>query len=251
MAAVSTAGFDIVTSDRSLGRNMPQRIGRILGWGAVVLALMGLLGCEARSPLRIRPGPVVKVRRTGTTAKALEKVAVIPFYPAQRLRGDTGITPAAGTTPSGWESATMVANFVGHALAEQGLIVIQANDVELAFTGEGRPVPRMDPRAAADQASRSFGASSVLLGQVIRYRDRDGSAMGSEQSASVAFEVTLYEAPSARKLWTGRFDETQKTLTGDFLRAHNYPGGGTRWLSAAEFARWGAEETAKALTAGP
>jgi hypothetical protein len=86
-----------------------------------------------------------------------------------------------------------------------------------------------------------------VLGKLLRWREREGSAAGSTRPASVAFEVSLYEAPSARKLWTGRFDETQQAITEAILRARQYPGGGTRWLTAQEFARWGADEAAKAI----
>ena len=228
---------------------MWRRIGRTSGWGVLTLALVGLLGCEGRSPLRIRPGPVIKARRLGTTQSALKKVAVIPFYPADSRR-----TSSADAAPGGvprWEAAARVSNFLGDALAAEGVDVVPANDMELAFTGEGRPVPRLDPGAAVEQAARSFGATGVLLGQVMRYRERQGSAMGATSSASVAFEVSLYEVPTGRKLWEGRFDETQSTITGDILRARSYPGRGTRWLSAAEFARWGAKEAVKAMMAGP
>ena len=99
-------------------------------------------------------------------------------------------------------------------------------------------------------AARSdFGATAVVLGRVLRYREREGSAAGSTRPASVSFEVTIYEAPTARRLWTGRFDETQQAITEAILRARQYPGGGTRWLSAAEFARWGADEVAKSIVA--
>jgi hypothetical protein len=66
----------------------------------------------------------------------------------------------------------------------------------------------------------------------------------------VAFEVTLYAAPSGKKLWTARFDETQQSLNERPLDASRYPGGGTRWLTAAELARWGADATAESLAKG-
>jgi hypothetical protein len=69
--------------------------------------------------------------------------------------------------------------------------------------------------------------------------------------ASVAFEVSLHQTPTGRRLWTGRFDETQKSITEAILRARQYPGGGTRWLTTEEFARWGAEEVAKSMRSGP
>jgi len=211
--------------------------------GLVLLALC-VAACNARSPLRIRPGPVVPSQDRGLTAEALRKVAVVPFYPQAS-------SSAAGSSGPGtsWADAALVSNFVSDALYAHGVPVVAPNDVELAFTAHGTPVPRLDPEATAVRCSRDFGATAVVLGRLLRYREREGSAAGSTRPASVAFEVTVYEAPTARRLWTGRFDETQQAITEAILRARQYPGGGTRWLSAAEFARWGADEVAKSITA--
>ena len=91
----------------------------------------------------------------------------------------------------------------------------------------------------------------VLVGEVWRYRERSGEALGSSRPASVAFEVTLFAAPDGRKIWQGRFDETQQSITANPLRARRYPGGGTRWLTAAELARWGAKQVAESLPRAP
>jgi hypothetical protein len=124
--------------------------------------------------------------------------------------------------------------------------------VELAFTGEGHPVPRLDPRAAVQLSQKSFDASAVVLGKVLRYREREGGSAGATQPAGAGFEASLYEVPTGRRLWTGRFNEVQQSPTANIFRARQYPGGGTRWLSATEFARWGAGELVKAMTApGP
>ena len=69
----------------------------------------------------------------------------------------------------------------------------------------------------------------------------------AKKAAGVAFGLTLYEAPSGRRLWTGRFDQTQHAANVRPLEAARYPGGGSRWLSADELARWGAEATVKSL----
>ena len=216
---------------------------------AVVLAPLLLAACEARSPLRLRPGPVVKAQRMGATRGALEKVAIIPFYPSEQMRNASGPTEPGGA--NAWETAALIGNFMSEALAAQGVPVITPNDIELAFTGAGSPVPRLDPKAAAAMAAHSFGATGVVLGRVIRYRERPKSTRGDTGGASVAFEVSLFEVQAGRRLWKGRFDETQQTITGDILRAANYPGSGTRWLSAAEFARWATDEAAKSMVSGP
>ena len=75
--------------------------------------------------------------------------------------------------------------------------------------------------------------------------------MGSTSPASVAFELVLYGLPDGRRLWSGVFDETQIPLSDGPVRARRYPGGGTRWLSAGELARWGAGQAAEALSQAP
>jgi hypothetical protein len=206
--------------------------------GACALAA-ALLACPS-------PGPVVKKQTYTVPGQALREVAIMPFYARPEFVGSQ--------TPGGVDAGTaaeLVGRFMTEALASQGLAVVPANDVALAFLNAGVVAPRGDAAAAAALASREFGATSVLLGEVWRYRDRSGEALGAEIAASVAFSVTLYAAPRGEKLWTARFDETQESLMANPLRARRYPGGGMRWLSAAEFARWGADEIARSLVGRP
>jgi hypothetical protein len=196
--------------------------------------------------MRIRPGPVVTASRDARSDESMRKVAVMPFYP----EAATGRSIGGGESVS-WDSAALVATYFADALAAQGVTVIAPNDLEIAFTGQGLPVPRLDPKTAAERAANDFGATAVVLGRVTRWREREGSAAGATRPASVAFEVSLHQAPVGRRLWTGRFDETQKSITEAILRARQYPGAGTRWLTTEEFARWGADEIAKSMTGGP
>jgi hypothetical protein len=92
-----------------------------------------------------------------------------------------------------------------------------------------------------------FGADAVLLGAVTRFRERSGQAAGTMHPAAVGFEVTLYTAPGAQRLWNAVFSETQQALSENVLSTYRYPGGGTRWLTAEELAQWGARETVAAI----
>ena len=116
------------------------------------------------------------------------------------------------------------------------------SDLKAAFDAKGIPAPRLDAAAAARVAAEEFGASAVLLGEVTRYRDRSGTV-----PASVAFQMTLYRAPGGERAWVSSFDETQRPLSENIVNARRYPGAGSRWLSAAELARWGAESAIQAL----
>jgi hypothetical protein len=74
--------------------------------------------------------------------------------------------------------------------------------------------------------------------------------MGTLSPAAVAFHVDLRSAPGGSALWSSEFDERQQALGDNVLRAGRYPGGGTRWLTAAELAQWGAQETIAAMPTG-
>ncbi len=107
----------------------------------------------------------------------------------------------------------------------------------------------LDGAQAAALAAHKFGATAVLTGEVLRYRERSGEALGTSRPASVGFELKLYAAPGGERLWTALFQETQQTITENVLRARRYPGRGTRWLTAAELARWGAQSAVDSLLA--
>jgi hypothetical protein len=222
-----------------------ERVDRRVVWTLALTVLLAA-ACETRTPMRIRPGPVVTASRDARSDEFMKKVAVMPFDAAEPTGRSIG-----GSTKVSLDSAALVAGYFSDALLAQGVVVITPNDLEVAFAGQGRAVPRLSARAAAERAAKDFGATSVVIGRVTRWREREGSAAGATTPASVAFEVSLHEAPLGRRLWTGRFDETQRSMTESILRARQYPGGGTRWLSTEEFARWGAQEIVKSMTTGP
>jgi hypothetical protein len=200
------------------------------------LAALALVACRS-----LGPGPLVQQDDAGLTREQLRRVAVAPFTPSL---GDEAASAA------GAEAAALVSATLAERLAAAGFDVIAPGDVEAGFLARGEPAPGTNPSAAARGAAE-LGATAIVIGRVTRFRARVGSAAGATVSASVAFEVAVHETPGGRRLWTGRFDETQPALSANVLRARQYPGGGTRWLTAEELAQWGAEVTASAIAARP
>jgi hypothetical protein len=200
--------------------------------GAAAACAVGWLGCAG-------PAPIVVSHTHDLRQGVLAKVAVVPLYPHVPVPHAPGDPPA--------DAADLVSRFLTEALAARGIAVVAPSDVVVAFEGEGHVLPRQDPAAVARLAADRFGATAVLLGRLHRYREREGGAAGATSPASVAFEVELHAAPDAARLFSARFDQTQPSFSADPLTARHYPGGGTRWLSAAELARFGADQLVAAL----
>jgi hypothetical protein len=207
--------------------------------GALALVACSQLGSEIP-----RPAPPIQQRSFAQGQGALRRVAVLPFAPRPAQSG-----PGGAWAASPEEAAKLVTDFVSDAIASRGIPVVPASDVDQALADASGGVPVRDPMKAAKLAAEAFGATALVAGTVLRYREREGEALGAGRPASVAFEVSLHEAPTGFRLWSGRFDETQQPLTENIFNARRYPGGGTRWLTAGELARWGASEIATALAA--
>lgn len=206
--------------------------------------LVGAAALLASAIIACRQAPIIESRTFAQASGLFEKVAIVPFYPAERLQ--RSLAPGG---VSAAEAAELVSRFVAEAFVGRGVRVIPASDVVIAFEGSGQIVPRGDPLAVAALVSREFGASSVVLGSVNRYREREGEALGARRPASVAFDFTLYTAPEGMRIWSARFDETQQSFSANPARIRQYPGRGSRWLTAGELARWGAERAVEAVPA--
>jgi len=212
---------------------------KILHRFGLLLAAACALSCA--TTVRSRDFPALQERGAPIT-----RVAIAPFEATGRLAA----TPESTTGTSPEVATALVARYLTEALASRGIAVVPADDVARAL-GIERPIrERLVPRAIAERAADKFGVDAVLMGRVSRFTDRAGQSAGTLRPASVGFEVTLYAAPGGHKLWSALFDETQRALSENVFNAGRYPGGGTRWLSAEELARWGASETAAKIPIG-
>ncbi|MCH2169862.1 hypothetical protein MK489_03680 [Myxococcota bacterium] len=213
---------------------------------AWAFALTCAAGCASVSREVPRPAAVIQQHFFGKGEGVLGRVAVMPLQAKLpvALRGNESQLGSA-------EAALQLTSYFSEALSARGVAIVSAHDLQIAADKRGIGLLQTDVRAVAKLAASEFGATGLVHGELLRYRDRVGESLGSSRPASVAFTVTLYEAPTGFALWTGRFDETQRALSENVFNARRYPGGGLRWLTSTELARWGMAEAVTALVNRP
>ncbi len=205
--------------------------GRLRSLGSLLAGALFLAGCTL-------PEPVVVQERPPPERGALQQIALFSFSsgPALPLTAEPGVVDAA----------VAIQELVLAELRSKGLRVIGADELASALAAEGEEAA-YDMGVAARVAAERFGATTFLMGHVIRYEERIGSSRSASQPASVAFQLTLRTTATGRVLWRGRFDERQHELSYRPVDAARLPGGGLRWLNAEELARWGVGQTVSAM----
>jgi len=206
--------------------------------GLLGLAVLSGLTCAAQ-------GPVVETHVLEIDPPTLRRIAVAPFLPSPKFKGDAPIGESSGGEAA--DAAALTTRFVTEAFAAEGFDMVAAGDLVNVFAVSGKPVPHGEIGPFKRIAKDEYGATALLTGEVYRYKARQGGEFGATRSASVGFTVALHATSDGRELWRARFDKTQPTMSENLLEARRYPGGGARWLTAAELARWGARETAQRL----
>ncbi len=178
----------------------------------------------------------------------LQKVAVLPFLlvkpeaPGQRMvKGlygtyffRTGELPAR----AGVEVTTAFQRRL-NALGRCELIPL--DQAQAAAEGKDPQAFQKDPLAVAAQIGRELGLDAVVIGGVYRYEQRQGSALGVQSPASSAFDAHLIQVADKKVLWSGRFDETQRSLMENLLTVGSFVKGGAQWVTVERWSEIGVD----------
>jgi hypothetical protein len=92
------------------------------------------------------------------------------------------------------------------------------------------------------QAGKKLEADFIFIGYVFRFEERIGSSLGVDRPASVSFDLHLFRLRDERRVWMGKFDETQKPLSENLLKIGSFIRRKGSWLTAAELASVGMDE---------
>lgn len=176
-------------------------------------------------------------------------LAVLPFQEILPETGDAGLARSP-ITFAVYTSGNILPEAVG--VLNQALAARLPRITTVALVG-GRRVGTTalrvnrgglygNQRQAIAALGRELKVDGVLVGYVYRFQTREGGDLAVSKASSVAFDLSLVRSSDGAVVWKNSFDQTQQPLSDDVLRLGEYAKHGLRWLTAAEFARFGLDQ---------
>ena len=181
----------------------------------IALALTLLAGCSLAS------GNMQTKDSNDLESRRIKRIAVIP----------PEITTAAASVPAHNDPPEMLAKQLYSAMAS-------LPNWQIVAESEVKQVEQMKPGITDAARLRQIGelvfADAVMVGRVLRFRERIGDDWGVKSPASVAFVLDLIDVRRGDVIWSARFDETQKALSENIFGLGDIGQRGVRWLSAEQ-----------------
>jgi hypothetical protein len=150
------------------------------------------------------------------------------------LRGINSIEISRPSVPSG-------AGPVGIAPDDAMRLVEQAARETMTLKVSRADARSKDDQRVALRSSTRGDVDAVLLTELLRFEERQGSAVGGEP-AVVSFRMTMQAVPSGTEVWSAQYFYRQEALSENLLRINERVGSagyGAGWRSAQELFKRG------------
>ena len=125
--------------------------------------------------------------------------------------------------------------------------ILPLEKVEDVFSKTDKGQFEIRPLRSAIQLGKELGVDFIFVGYLFRYEERIGSHFGAEKPASVGFDVHLVRVRDGKRVWDGKFDETQQALSENLLKLGSFVRRKASWLTAEELSSDGMDEILKRL----
>jgi hypothetical protein len=173
------------------------------------------------------------------------KIKRIAIFPLESLSGDNkSKTPFAVDPRSENSPAALLSRQLYSAMS-------QLSDWQIVSDREVREMEPLVPPGSPEARARRLGllvyADAVVSGRVLRFREREGEALGVKNPASVAFVLEAWDVKRGDVLWSARFDETQQALSENLFNLGQIKSRGVGWLKAEELSLEGVKKAVNQL----
>ncbi len=213
---------------------------------AFIVVLLLLTACKTN----------VVVTESSDTPFSMEKLLILPVRDMSAVygAGESVRCPVCGSVVMTGEVAEGATEFLGDSLYTA---LKSKGDFELVPPGQAQGVlsnllygdtGTLSERALLVETGRALNADAVLAGYIFRFRERIGTRYAVKSPASVAFDIHLIRVADGRVLWSGQFNETQKSLSEDLLHLETFLKRKARWITAPEMAQAGLEHILQSLS---
>jgi hypothetical protein len=125
--------------------------------------------------------------------------------------------------------------------------ILPLEKVEDAFSKTDKGQFELKPLRSAIQLGKELGVDFIFVGYLFCFEERVGSRIGVDKPASVGFDVHLLRVKDGKRVWDGKFDETQQALSENLLKIGSFVRRGAAWLKAEELSSVGMDEMLKRL----
>jgi len=207
---------------------------RIICCYGVLIMLLFLFGCKSKVVPPERPAESYQFKR----------IAIVPFQNMAEIYGENvtvqgGISGRIYTTGKVAEGAAylLTDHVATYIRGRKNLELIPVSHVEGAYSGvlskEGKELSELE---LVVRVGKELGAEAVVVGEIYRFIDREGTVYSVKAAASVAFDVFLIRVEDSRMFWNGHFDESQKSLTENLFDIGTFMKRRGRWVTAEEMA---------------
>lgn len=221
---------------------LPVKVGVLM---VCFCALVVLPGCS------LEPESLRVKKSANLRGKRIKTIAILPVESApSRGTGSGEVTAGGKQSTSEVDSGALLTDMLYSEMRRVPHWTVIPQPKIQAAAGS---IKQVDGPKAREIGQR-VNADAVLFGRVSRYRERSGRGWGSDQPASIAFNLFLLDTATGKSVWSARFDETQQALSENLLNVGKFVKRKTRFVRADELAREGVTnavaDLAKALGAG-
>ena len=173
------------------------------------------------------------------------KIKRIAIFPLESLSGENkSKVPFAADPRSESSPAALLSRQLYSAMS-------QSPDWQIISNREVREMEPLVPPGSPEARARRLGqlvyADAVVSGRILRFREREGEAIGAMSPASVAFVLEVWDVKRGDVIWSARFDETQQALSENLFALGKISSRGVGWLKAEELSLEGVKKAVTQL----
>jgi PBP1b-binding outer membrane lipoprotein LpoB len=198
---------------------------------AIILAVIILSGCMSKET-----APESDYNLSGT-----EKILVLPFRDMTMIYGQDasvrcpvcGRVFITGRVPV--DAAERLTNsLISNLKSKKKYKIVTSSLVSEEQT--------FSERKLIVKKGRKYKADAVIAGYIYRYKERVGNRYSVKSPTSVAFGIHLISTKAGRIIWSGHFDETQRSLSENLFKLKKFIKRKASWITADEMATNGFED---------